>query len=231
MMTATAPSTTTPATIQKTVFTDALKVYLSEINGLKDKVQELEKSKSQLERRLLQSGPNSMMASTLAHSSAAGLANGNNHRRGDSGRRISGSWGGLMMAGEEVLRLLEEEANALGGQLEREKAGATAAFLDSSASVAAGRDDVDDDGALSANNGIAMTSAMMNAATSVMSEEEAGAFYRSHQEMSLSVADLSRDIELKEKLVKQLKESVKRYEVMKKFYEEKLKQMDEETAR
>jgi DNA repair exonuclease SbcCD ATPase subunit len=45
------------------------------------------------------------------------------------------------------------------------------------------------------------------------------------------VADLSRDIEVKERLVKQLQESVKRYELMKRFYEQKIQQMDEETNR
>jgi DNA repair exonuclease SbcCD ATPase subunit len=64
-----------------------------------------------------------------------------------------------------------------------------------------------------------------------LSPEEEGQYFRRQQEMSISVADLSRDIAMKEKLVQQLRESVKRYEVMKRFYEEKLRQMDEETTR
>ena len=62
-------------------------------------------------------------------------------------------------------------------------------------------------------------------------EEEAGLFYRGQQEMASSVADLNRGIDLKEKLMKQLEESFKRYEIMRKFYEEKLRAMTEETAR
>jgi kinesin family protein 4/21/27 len=62
-------------------------------------------------------------------------------------------------------------------------------------------------------------------------EEEAGIFYRGQQELSTNLADLSRNIDLKEKLLKQLHESIKRYEVMRKYYEEKLKIMSEETAR
>jgi hypothetical protein len=62
-------------------------------------------------------------------------------------------------------------------------------------------------------------------------EEEAGLFYRGQQEMASSVADLSRGIDLKEKLMKQLEESIKRYEIMRKFYEGKLRAMTEETAK
>ena len=61
-------------------------------------------------------------------------------------------------------------------------------------------------------------------------EEEASVFYRAQQEMSSAVVDLNRGIDLKEKLMKQLQESIKRYEVMRKHYEEKLKLMSEETA-
>lgn len=62
-------------------------------------------------------------------------------------------------------------------------------------------------------------------------EAEAGAFYRAHQEMSATVADLTRGIELKERLAAQLCESIKRYEMMRRVYEEKLRAMEEETAR
>ena len=62
-------------------------------------------------------------------------------------------------------------------------------------------------------------------------EAEAGAFVRAHQEMSATVADLTRGIELKERLAAQLCESIKRYEVMRRVYEEKLRAMEEETAR
>lgn len=62
-------------------------------------------------------------------------------------------------------------------------------------------------------------------------EAETGAFVRAHQEMSATVADLTRGIELKERLAAQLCESIKRYEVMRRVYEEKLQAMEEETAR
>lgn len=61
--------------------------------------------------------------------------------------------------------------------------------------------------------------------------EEAGAYFNMQQEYSLSVADLSRDIEMKERLFLQLKESVKRYEHLRRFYQEKIRQMDGETTR
>ncbi len=62
-------------------------------------------------------------------------------------------------------------------------------------------------------------------------EAEAWVFLRAHQEMRVGVADLTRGIELKEKLAGQLQESIKRYEVMRRVYEERLREMEEETAR